>query len=164
MNFNGVAQLFSTVKNPSKGKPTGDKATRIFMRSADSFALRFYDTDIITWYMDGRIVLDDGGHTTMTTYRRMNDYTPHSIGVTRSAWKPSIIYRHGVTNVYDTFNHKQWLSDYVPKVIEKTFGVSPTYNAWSHVLTLSPYLDGYLSSGERIARDDGSVDSNEVSA
>ena len=40
------------------------------------FAVRLHDTNIVTYHWDGRIVLDSGGWDTVTTKRRMNDYTP----------------------------------------------------------------------------------------
>jgi hypothetical protein len=38
--------------------------------------VRYHATDVVTWYPDGRLVLDHGHWLTLTTTRRMNDCLP----------------------------------------------------------------------------------------
>ena len=39
----------------------------------------FYDTRIVSYYKDGRIILDTGGNNTSTTKARIKQYSPKSI-------------------------------------------------------------------------------------
>ena len=45
-------------------------------RSFDEIAVRLHSTDVITFHPDGRVVLNTGGWTTVTTKDRMNRYMP----------------------------------------------------------------------------------------
>jgi len=85
MKYKDVAALFARARHPSKGKPLFANA-RIFMGDDGMYYLRYHDTDIITWYIDGRILLCDGGWNTMSTYRNMNRFLPNCINVYRRDW------------------------------------------------------------------------------
>ena len=89
MKYKDVAALFARAKFPSKGKPVITNA-RIFMGDDGMYYLRYHDTDIITWYIDGKILLCDGGWNTMSTYRNMNRFLPNSIRVYRKQWNMEI--------------------------------------------------------------------------
>ena len=43
------------------------------LTDADAVAVRYHDTDIVTFYSDGSIYLDNGGWPSMTTKRKMNE-------------------------------------------------------------------------------------------
>ena len=86
MKYKDVAALFARAKHPSKGKPLHANA-RIFMGDDGMYYLRYHNTDIITWYIDGTILLCDGGWNTMSTYRNMNRFLPNCINVYRRNWK-----------------------------------------------------------------------------
>ena len=89
MKYKEVAALFARAKDPSKGKPVITNA-RIFMGDEGTYSLRYHNTDIITWYLDGRILLYDGGWNTISTYRNMNRFLPNSIGVYRKNWNMEV--------------------------------------------------------------------------
>jgi|TARA_R100000482_G_C5126517_1_gene149050 hypothetical protein len=80
MKYKDVAYLFGRARDPSKGKPVTSN-TRLFMLDGGKYALRYHDTDIITWYLDGRILLCNGGWPTLSTHRNINRFTPQSIRV-----------------------------------------------------------------------------------
>lgn len=42
----------------------------------DVFAIRYYDTEIVTFHPDGRVVFRHGGWRTSSTIRRFNLYAP----------------------------------------------------------------------------------------
>lgn len=52
----------------------------------DAIAIRLWATDVVTYYRDGRIILNSGGYKTVTTKRRMNDWTPPSIMLYQENW------------------------------------------------------------------------------
>lgn len=52
----------------------------------DAIAIRLWHTDVVTYHRDGRIILDSGGYKTVTTKRRMNDFTPDSIVLHQEDW------------------------------------------------------------------------------
>lgn len=76
-----------------------------------SYAIRLHATRIVTYYDDGRTVLDSGGWQTVTTKERMNRYLPrsvHGISQTRGVWyvggewvngkwEPGVPYADGIT-------------------------------------------------------------------
>lgn len=47
--------------------------------NGDAIAVRLWDTDVVTYHADGRIILNSAGYKTVTTKRRMNDWTPSSV-------------------------------------------------------------------------------------
>jgi len=56
-------------------------------RHEDAIAIRLHDTDILTFYPDGRIVATTGGWKTHTTKDRLNQYLPgHRIWQHRGRW------------------------------------------------------------------------------
>lgn len=77
-------------------RPLEGKTTRIRRVADDAVALRYHQTDVITWYEDGRIVLDSGGWHTSTTKQKMG----YAVVViqTRGVWT---LRWHGVTYVYE---------------------------------------------------------------
>lgn len=70
MLYSELKTLFETAKNKNSGKPYGNN-TRIY-KCLDNLAIRLHDTDIITVFPGGNIVLNSGGWKTVTTKRRMN--------------------------------------------------------------------------------------------
>lgn len=71
MNYHQAAALFATARYPHKGKPAGQNNTRIFQRG-ESYAVRFHNTDIITYHKDGSITLVPWNSN--TTIQRFHDY------------------------------------------------------------------------------------------
>tara|TARA_R100000773_G_scaffold21414_1_gene18987 strand:+ start:208 stop:705 length:498 start_codon:yes stop_codon:yes gene_type:complete len=89
MKYKDVAELFGRARYPNKGKPVTSN-TRLFMRDGGSIALRYHDTDIITWFLDGRILLCNGGWATLSTHRNINRFTPQSIHVYARDYKTEL--------------------------------------------------------------------------
>lgn len=89
MKYKDVAALFARARDPSKGKPVTSN-TRLFMLDDGKYALRYHDTDLITWYLDGRILLCNGGWATLSTHRNMNRFTPQSIRVYAKDYKTEV--------------------------------------------------------------------------
>jgi hypothetical protein len=56
------------------------------IRRADSIAIRLHNTDIATFFQDGKIVLNSGGWKTPTTKDRLNNFTPFSISQNKGVW------------------------------------------------------------------------------
>ena len=89
MKYKDVAELFGRARYPSKGKPVTSN-TRLFMLDGGSIALRYHNTDIITWFLDGRILLCNGGWPTRSTHRNMNRFTPQTIHVYAKDFKTEV--------------------------------------------------------------------------
>lgn len=53
--------------------------TTLEQRDNGAIALKLVNTDVVTYYPDGRIVLNSGGWLTATTKKRMNDYQEEAI-------------------------------------------------------------------------------------
>lgn len=74
MNYQEADEYLGKKLNRPAG--TG-RSTRIVRNSGvpgDSIHLKLHDTYIITWYADGRIVLNSGGWRTVTTKSRINEF------------------------------------------------------------------------------------------
>lgn len=62
------------------------RATDVHRIDADTIALRYQATDVVTYHADGRIVLNSGGWLTPTTKQRINDFSPANIYQQKGAW------------------------------------------------------------------------------
>lgn len=60
--------------------------TYLERRAPDVIALRLHATDVVTFYADGRIVLDSGGWLTVTTKDRMNYADGIRVSSQRGRW------------------------------------------------------------------------------
>jgi len=62
--------------------------TKLIRRDSETIAVRHHDTDIIVYYQDGTIILDNGGFYSPTTKERMNLFTPSNIRIyqEKSIW------------------------------------------------------------------------------
>ncbi len=113
MKYKDVAALFARARYPSKGKPVINNV-RIFMGDDGMYMLRYHDTDIITWYIDGTILLCDGGWNTMSTYRNMNRFLPNCINVYRRNWKMELSLKRctgweSMKHITEwTYNNPEW--------------------------------------------------------
>jgi hypothetical protein len=71
------------------GKKTSrplENHTRIERRAENSIAIKYHDTDIVTYFPDGRIIVNTGGWKTKTTKDRINRYTSFQIGQYNDIW------------------------------------------------------------------------------
>lgn len=77
---NTIPTNYSEAVGFLKGKDSrnihGKRSTKVVQESDQSVSLYYHRTPVVTWYLDGRIVLRSGGHYTVTTKRRMNDAVP----------------------------------------------------------------------------------------
>lgn len=55
-------------------------------RRADSIAVRLHNTDVVTYYPDGRVKLDSGGWRAHTTKERINNFAPVRIWQRLGLW------------------------------------------------------------------------------
>lgn len=60
--------------------------TYLERRSADSIAVRLHSTDVVTYYADGKVVLNSGGWRTVTTKDRLNKYAPVNVVQEKRVW------------------------------------------------------------------------------
>ena len=67
-------------------RPLAGSATSLERRSNDTIAVRYHETDVVTYHRDGGVVLDSGGWTTHTTKARMTEYSPVSIFQRNGLW------------------------------------------------------------------------------
>ena len=71
LTYERAEALLATARSEVRGKPVANN-TRLFRRGPDVIALRFHETDVVTFHADGRITLASGGWRTMSTKDRMN--------------------------------------------------------------------------------------------
>lgn len=84
----GEVQSYYKAQSILKGRDERKIAnnTRLIKQSEDSISIRHWSTDIITFYQDGRILIDTNGYHTVTTIARLNAYLPrYRIGSDRGS-------------------------------------------------------------------------------
>ena len=76
-------------------RPLPGKGTRL-QRRGSAIAVRYWNTDVVTFYRDGRISLATGGHLTRTTERRIETYSPCRVVASykESGWTGKLL-EHG---------------------------------------------------------------------
>ena len=85
------------------GSYSGGRTKRVVFESrGDAVAARLFRTDIITWHPDGRIVLDNGGWNTPTTY----DGMAVALGISRSAIGTRRYVPHYLSTAFDGPDHR----------------------------------------------------------
>lgn len=68
-------------------RPLTGRATRIIRRDADTIAIRYQATDVVTYQGErGTIVLNSGGWRTVTTKARMTEYTRVRLFADKGVW------------------------------------------------------------------------------
>ena len=95
MNYEEAHRLYETARNPEAGKPISGN-TRLF-KTADGYAIRFYDTDIIRIHPDNTYTLATGGYYTRTTKCRINEFAPVRVYQKNKLWylsTNSLFYEH----------------------------------------------------------------------
>jgi|SRR3990167_8606666 len=92
--------------------PTGSPCATRVIRRADGIAVRYQETDVVTYYPD-RIVLNSGGWHTSTTKARINEYAPVYVSSTRGVWhiKPA----HDDGQVYSDGLAVSWAGEWIKK-------------------------------------------------
>lgn len=70
-----AAAYLEGARNRSNGRPLANN-TRLEPRHDGSIAVRLHRTDVVTFLADGRVVLNTGGWTTVTTQDRINRFSP----------------------------------------------------------------------------------------
>ena len=63
-------------------------------------SIRLHETNIITYYPDGKIKLNSGGWQTVTTKQRLNDFTSFAIYQKKSIWYFCINNKYEKENIY----------------------------------------------------------------
>lgn len=69
-------------------RPLPGRATRLQRRADDMIAVKYHNTDILTYAADESIILNSGGYRTVTTKAKMNEYLPND--------KPRVYQNKGV--------------------------------------------------------------------
>ena len=73
MNYQEAKKLWESAKDGTNGKPIAGR-TRVVRINKCTFALRLCDTNILTFYANGDIMLCSGGWRTRLTKSRMNEH------------------------------------------------------------------------------------------
>lgn len=56
------------------------------IRNEDSIGIRLHQTNVITYFPNGRVVLNSGGYKTATTKDRINQFSPFRINQDKGIW------------------------------------------------------------------------------
>lgn len=77
--------------------------TDIVRRGPDRIAVRYWRTDVVTYHRDGRTVLRTNGWQTVTTKKRLNDFTPPRVQIYQKdfVWYVRIGSWHGAHKVVE---------------------------------------------------------------
>lgn len=81
-----------------------DNNTYLVRGYADTLAVRLHNTEVVTYFPDGRIMLNTGGYETTTTKRRMNSYSSAYVYQKDCEW---YVVHKGITKLFNGPTH--WL-------------------------------------------------------
>lgn len=76
INSYKTAVKFLSAGKDKTDRPLPGRSTRLQMRDNGEIAVRYHETDVLTYCPDGTIVLNSGGWMTVTTKARINEYLP----------------------------------------------------------------------------------------
>jgi len=72
--------------------------TSLIRLDNDDIAVKYHDTNVVTYHPDGSATLRSGGWMTKTTKQRMNDYTHYRIDADKGVWyADGDVYQDGMT-------------------------------------------------------------------
>jgi hypothetical protein len=74
------------VLNGRKSKRLPKTATTLRMLDNGDIGLEYHSTIVVTYFKDGGYKLDNGGWFTMTTKKRMNDFTDLVVCQSKGKW------------------------------------------------------------------------------
>ena len=69
-------QAVTFLNNRTSKMVPGKRGTKVVRETEETVALYYHRTPVVTWYMDGRIIIRSGGYKSVTTKRRINDAVP----------------------------------------------------------------------------------------
>lgn len=97
-------QILSGVEDINTSKIVDNNTVEIGFKNGDR-AVRLHNTNIVTFTVDGKIILTSGGWRTSTTKDRLNGYSPFNIYQKNSIWYVET--PKGTFNFYDgiTFDY-----------------------------------------------------------
>lgn len=91
---------YETLKAKIKKRATKKLGNNTYLiRKEDGMlAVKFHDTEVVTWFPDGTCILDNGGWFTSTTKDRMTKYGPLQIWSEKGLWYigEGLLYRNGM--------------------------------------------------------------------
>lgn len=75
LTYERAKSLFDTARNPDAGKPLGERGT-ILRKEKNDYVVSYHGTPVVTIHPDGTYTLRVDGWHTLTTRKRINDYSP----------------------------------------------------------------------------------------
>lgn len=84
MTYNDLHKLISGKNNKTRRKLAGNTWGEIL--PCGLITITFHKTIIVRAYTDGAFVLTNGGFQTVTTKRRLNQYTPFQVWQHKHVW------------------------------------------------------------------------------
>lgn len=140
MQSHAEALAYLSQPPPKRGRPFTERpvATHTYVehREHGAIAVRYHATDVVTYLPNGALQLRAGGWLTLTTMRRLEDFTPDTL-------RPFTRHRWMVATRHDSTGYTDW-----------AFGAYP----FAEGMTLTP-VDGHwiatgIPSPEQVAEED----------
>jgi len=79
LTYQKAKEIFQTARFPERGKPLANNTRLIFIPDHElgpSYAVRFHATNVVTIHPDESYTLKTNGWHTVTTWKRIRDYSP----------------------------------------------------------------------------------------
>ena len=107
-SYEDAQVILETARNKDRGKPIANN-TRVVCNGTipfkdgdrDILAIRLHSTDVVTYYPNGKIMIDSGGWRTVTTKDRINQFSPFHIWSDKQVWYASIPVGYLQTEEFD---------------------------------------------------------------
>lgn len=75
-NYQSLSEYLSGGCDPDYRPIPNKRSTAVIRRSEDQIAIRYHNTDVVTFATNGAITLNSGGWRTVTTKARFNEHLP----------------------------------------------------------------------------------------
>jgi hypothetical protein len=73
------------------------------IRHGNAIAVRYHNTDIVTYFEDGTIIVNNGGYMTVTTNKRLNLFLPPGFRVMQKNWQMYLLAPHDRKLPFSTY-------------------------------------------------------------
>ena len=84
LTFFKAQSMFSSAKNKSKGKPLG--TATYLVQTEKGYGVKYHNTIVVEVTLEGIYTLRSGGWLTVTTKKRINEYSPIRLHQKQFEW------------------------------------------------------------------------------
>jgi len=149
-NYYQAEQFLSKDRNKTRRAVSSLRATQLERLDENSIAVYYHNTPVLTYFSDGRLVLNSGGWRSQTTKSRINEfsdvyvYAGENVIFGKSSWVLCSNFTYERVEFFDgiEIQHGKVLNNHLPEFIRRI--TNKTYANYRQIMYL--YNKGLLTS------------------